>query len=61
MTKITRPRAWLAIVALAVLALSLAACSSEDANKNAAATNRNPECIRPAATPHSARGASSQG
>jgi cyclophilin family peptidyl-prolyl cis-trans isomerase len=41
MTKTTRPRTWLAVVALALLALSLAACSSEDANKNATASNRN--------------------
>jgi cyclophilin family peptidyl-prolyl cis-trans isomerase len=42
MKKITRLRAWLAVVAVALFALALSACSNNDANKNTAATtNRN--------------------
>jgi cyclophilin family peptidyl-prolyl cis-trans isomerase len=41
MKKITRLRAGLAVVAVALFALALSACSSNDANKNTATTNRN--------------------
>jgi cyclophilin family peptidyl-prolyl cis-trans isomerase len=42
MNRMTSPRAWLAAVALALVALALSACSNNDSNKNTAATaNRN--------------------
>lgn len=41
MKKITRLRAGLAVVAVALFALALSACSNNDANKNTATANRN--------------------
>src|SRR5689334_11846048 len=42
MKKATNLRAWFAVVALALCALALSACSKDEENKNAAATtNRN--------------------
>ena len=42
MKKVTSLRAWLAVVAVALVALALSACSNNEANKNTAATtNRN--------------------
>jgi cyclophilin family peptidyl-prolyl cis-trans isomerase len=40
MNKTNNLRAWLAVVAVALIALAMSACSSNEGNKNTAATNR---------------------